>query len=164
MGKMNMEYDALIYAQAEYQQCQQQLKAWEEVILAHGGTLPRTEFGNKSTQPVRKVKPAAPTRAYYGKKAKIKHFAAECIRNSEGNHVHREIIHAYLAKHALHITVSRVSGYLSEWKDTFVPDREKGWTLKEFAALVRHQQLPQGRTRVENNAVASFEFSTPSTP
>jgi len=128
--------DVLKFAQAEYRQCQQQLRVWEEVILTYGGILPRAEPGNKSIPHVRLVKkrPSAAPGAVTGKKAKIKYFAAECIRNSEGHHARREAIHADLANRGLHITVKRVSGYLSEWKDTFVPDREKGWTLKEFAA------------------------------
>jgi hypothetical protein len=142
MKKMNTTDDALKangvlnFAQAEYHRYQQRLKAWEKVILAHGGTLPRTDSGNKSTSPARKPKGkhASAPRAYNGKMAKIKHFATECIRNSEGHHAHREAIHADLAKHDLHITVNMVSVYLSGWKDTFVPDRQKGWTLTEFAA------------------------------
>jgi hypothetical protein len=125
-------FEALNFALAEYQRYQDRLKAWEGVILAHGGTLPRTGAGNKFTLHVPMEQRAARPRAVIGKMAKIKHFATECIRNSEDHHAHREVIHAYLATHDLHITVTSVCAYLSECKDTFVSDRVRGWTLTEF--------------------------------
>lgn len=107
------------------------MKEWEQVILDKGGKLPDDVEPTRS-KPVTEATVSTPR---IGKKARIKALAIECIRESEGQHAPREKIHAYLEKHEIYITLKRVSAYLSTWKDTFVPDRDKGWGIKKTPSL-----------------------------
>jgi hypothetical protein len=106
---------------------------WERFIIENGGTVPSTAKRHELrvvTTSEASGKQRGDNRG--GKKGRVYVLAAECIGHNKG-HAHRTAIHAYLATRGIHLTLKRLSAYLSE-SPVFESDREKGWSVKEFAA------------------------------
>lgn len=104
------------------------MKDWEAVILAHGGKLPTGITGEKKA-PAAKGAPASQDT----KKAKVRVICAAYIREAPSHFVTRQELQSHLASKGIIIELKRLSAILSETPE-FVADRQKGWSLKEFAA------------------------------
>ena len=140
-----MVSDILQVAYREYSSCMkelkasdafQKLKAYEKVILLHGGTLPSSADKWMQVHIEKLRAGVSQGRDRTGKMGRVWALSAECI-SQNGGYAHRKMIHTYLALKGTHLTLQRLSAYLSEASE-FEPNRENGWRVHEWQAGARH--------------------------